>query len=243
MSKGRGRRSIPADELGIDAVRPAADQTMHDAVYRELRRAMMAGAMQPNVPISIRSLAKRLGTGTSPVKDALRRLSADGVLHANPKSAFRISSISADRYRDLVEIRVRLESFATSVAARRSSPDLIRKLDTLNERYLRLYAKEPHAALRNNQEFHFAIYQASGMPDLVEIIASVWTRVGPYLGLSIVTLDSAEASANHRGLIESIAAGDGRSAARWLEKDLRSTVPGILAAIDSMYGAHGAQNS
>ncbi len=189
-------------------------------IYEALRRGIIAGGIEPGQILTNRSIAAYLGVSTTPVRDALRRLAADGVLQALPKSAFIAPPISAARFNDILEIRVLLERFATSRAATRIDAASLRKLQLINAQYSNKSLSQDEK-LRANREFHFEIYRLAGMADIIDSIELLWVRIGPLLNFTVTPADQMAGVRHHSDILAALKARDPDAAARAIEADLR----------------------
>ena len=80
--------------------------------------------------------------------------------------------------------RGRLETLAAETACLRLSAEELDRLAAINDRHAAAHAAgDVKAVLRCNEDFHFALYRAAGMPMLMQIIESLWLQVGPVLNL------------------------------------------------------------
>jgi DNA-binding GntR family transcriptional regulator len=199
----------------------AEDQAMYLNIYDVLRQGIMSGAVQPGQTLSNRSIAAQIGVSTTPVRDALRRLVADGVLQAVPKSAFIVPPVSIERFKQLLELRVLLERFAAERAARAISASDLEKLSTANDIYADR-TTSPSERLRANRDFHFLIYRSGGMDDLVTLIELLWVRVGPLLHFTTSSTGHEIGIAHHRAIMAALRDREGTAAAAAIEADLRS---------------------
>lgn len=224
---GRGRRRGAGGGLALGAGALEGTAPLYDAVYAALCRVLMQGGIGAEERLSVRAMAERLGTSATPVKEALRRLRADGVVYALPKSAFCIVPMPPERYRALLDIRVRLEPLAAEAACRGAVPGLAARLAALNARYRAVPAGDTAAFLAANQQFHFALYEAAGLPDLLDIIRGLWLRIGPHLGQA-AGLDPVAASRHHDRLIAALRDGDAAAAGQAVRDDLESAAAVIL---------------
>ena len=194
---------------------------MYLNIYGALRQEIISGAVGPGQTLSNRSIAAQIGVSTTPVRDALRRLVADGVLQAVPKSAFIVRPVSLERFRQLLELRVLLERFAAERAATAISEADLEKLSAANA----IYADKTASAgdrLRANCDFHFLIYRAAGINDLVTLIELLWVRVGPLLNFTTSDSDHDAGIAHHLSIMAALHRKDGAAAAASIEADLRS---------------------
>ncbi len=80
--------------------------THAEATYLELRADLLACRLPPGEPIGIKETALRLRTNPSAVREALSRLSSEGLAYAEPQKGFRATPISIEELRDLTEVRI-----------------------------------------------------------------------------------------------------------------------------------------
>ena len=94
-----------------------------DAVYRQLRAEIEAGALRPGAPLGELLVVARTGASRTPVREALRRLAADGLVELAGRSGARVSRVSLGSVRDLYDLRLLLEPEAMRQAARAAATD------------------------------------------------------------------------------------------------------------------------
>jgi DNA-binding GntR family transcriptional regulator len=202
------------------ALRPIETATLQDQVYREIKRQIMSGAYKPGQTLSMQTVADALHTSTMPVREAMRRLTAEHAVEIRPKRAIRIPLMSRSRFSEIADIRVALEGLAAAYAARNITAAEIAAL----ERILAASERAREAAdvrgyLAQNQAFHFTIYGAARSLILLPIIETLWVQTGPVLGL--YTEQGLEIGAEYHGLvIRRLRARDGRGARTALVKDI-----------------------
>ncbi len=172
----------------LGATPPLERQTLGDQVYRHIRQLLIAGRLTPGDRLSLRSVGDALGVSMMPVREAVSRLVADQALEVMPNRAVRVPVMHARQFRQLATIREQIEGFAAAQAACHGRPEQIKDIARAEEHFAAIAAKakpDRAAAVEANQAFHFAVYAASGMPDLVEIIGGLWLKVGPVINLDL----------------------------------------------------------
>ncbi len=200
-----GRQQSQAPDL--EAVDLALPDTVERQVYRSIRQAMMSGLIAPGTSLTSRSLAQVLKVSVQPVRDALKRLEADGVIDGRPQSGFLLRHVSKQEYRHIIEIRQRLEGLAGRAAIANVAAGTIRQLERINEKMSRYdTAKE---ALAENYRFHFTIYRLADRPSLLAIIENLWVRMGPALHHHPYKITSAETMDRHDRIIRALERKDG----------------------------------
>lgn len=160
------------------------EKAMRDAVYDSIRNSLVRGRFAPGEKLVLRQLALEFGVSLTPVREALHRLIAEGVLTQEHSRSVRVPVLSQERTLELRDIRVVLEGLAAERAAKRASAAEIKQLERL--------AKEVDAARKTGDialdtqkvaEFQFTLYAASGMPVLLRQIEMLWLQTGPYIRL------------------------------------------------------------
>ncbi len=220
--RGRVARAVPVGRFVPHAARPIDRQ-----VYEHLRHILASGAVAPGQKLSTRALAEAFGLSAMPTRVALKQLAAEGVLIAKPRSGFEVAPASADAYRELLAIRVRLEGLAVREAASRMTSSSLRAAETFH-RMIAAHNSPDRAYLELNFAFHFEIYRAAEMPRLLDMIETLWTRIGPFLNYPAKLLDFSRAIANHQRILDALHARDGEGAEAALRQDLEEAAEVIL---------------
>ena len=117
-----------------------------------------------------------------PVREAIQRLVAAKALVQSPDRVIRVAPFTREIYDQVSRIRMHLEAFAAERACISRDAALPAKLTAHNEAMLeaaRAYNIEQ--ALIENQSFHFEMYEAAKYPELLEMIANLWLRAGPFV--------------------------------------------------------------
>ncbi len=160
----------------------AADTPLHENVYQEIRRNLIAGQFQPGEAVTLRGLAGKFGTSAMPVREALRRLIAERALDLGPNRSARVPIVTSAKYAEICEVRIALEGLAAEKAALLIADSELDRIDGLCAEVTA--AAERHDAptyFAKNQEMHFSVYRAARSPLLLDMIEGIWLRVGPTL--------------------------------------------------------------
>jgi DNA-binding GntR family transcriptional regulator len=197
--------------------------TLNEAVYQQLKQALMTGRIAPGSTMTIRSLAASFGVSLMPVREALRRLVAEHVLVLQPNRSVALPVITRERFREITRIRTSLEGLAAEEAATHLTRPEIDRLDALNQAIERPGASRSPEYLINNREFHFTIYRNSGMPTLLSIIESLWVQIGPLLTIQqrIYSKAPDQAQPHHRRALRAFRRRDGAQARAAIVADIQ----------------------
>lgn len=149
-------------------------------VEEELRNALIEGRLEPGTRLVTKELADTLGMSITPVREALVRFAASGILTAEPAQSFRVPNLNAAQYSELSEVRKAVEGLASAKAAARITAGEIAAMEVLLAQYLAAKSSgDPHVALKINKEFRFVLYNAANMPTLLGVIETLWLKAGP----------------------------------------------------------------
>jgi len=211
-------------------------RTLRHHARERLRESIVSGVLSPGEKVSLRTIAAQLGVSMQPVREAVSSLVADRALEVLPNRAVRVPMLSLGQFRELTAIRLAIEGFAAERAARFRTPGDLRRIARHDASFRRQGASaRPNlgAAVAANKEFHFAVYRAAALPELLPIIEGLWLRIGPVLNLDLRSNLSktrvGKSAGHHAALVAAIASGDGRAARRALAADISGAAKHIEA--------------
>ncbi len=197
--------------------------TKADEVARTLEDEIVSGAVAPGQVLRQEGVCARFGVSRTPVREALQRLEALGLVTALPNRGARVRSISSAELREAFMIRAELESLATAQAAQRITAEQLARLDAAEERFAALTLEvraqmrsgEPNTSelvvgwMAANHAFHDVIYEAAALPR-VEMLAKSARRtfIGEHIWSARGELDElfARNDMQHRAIREALAA-------------------------------------
>src|SRR5215469_4558318 len=105
-----------------------------DSVVRELRRMIFDGELQAKQPLRQEDLALRLGTSRHPVREALGRLSGEGLVNFRSRYGYTVRALGPDEIAEIFEIRMILEEHAGHVATLRRDAKAIAEVEAILRR-------------------------------------------------------------------------------------------------------------
>lgn len=159
-------------------------EILREQVYQQIRTGLMSGRFAPGQKLTIRGLAAEVGTSLTPVREALYRLTAEGAFQGQANRSVRVPILTGEQIRELRDIRIAVEGLAVSRAAPRITVAELRDIRRVAARLKASRAKGEYGDdMTNIFAFHQAVYRASGMPTLTQMIETLWLRTGPYLRL------------------------------------------------------------
>ncbi|MFV0525513.1 MAG: GntR family transcriptional regulator [Acidimicrobiales bacterium] len=207
-----------------------------EVVYRTVRREITTGRRPGGSWLREGEIADELGVSRTPVREALRRLSAEGLVRHEPNRGVRVETWSAVDLDEIFGLRALLEPEACSLATRSGRLDLgeLRRLASAMDEAVAGPEPDLDALTDLNNAFHHRIYQGSGNARLAAQITTL-------IDVTVVQRTFAHYSerslrrslAHHHELVDAFEAGDPEWAAAVMTSHVHaawSTVPGRPAA-------------
>lgn len=193
---------------------------LRESVYSALHAAFTRGVFAPGDVLSLRTLADQLGTSMTPVREAVRRLVAEGALIDTPSRKLQVPPFDKERLTDLMRARIALEPLLTELAVERIDRKAVEELAAILEEAAE-NADQPD--LEQNHRFHFTLYKQSCSPVILPLVEGLWLQYGPYLKLMIANAGPAIGRGNdiHAEILEAVRARNGPAAAAGVSKDIR----------------------
>ncbi|MBE2276547.1 MAG: GntR family transcriptional regulator, partial [Rhodobacteraceae bacterium] len=154
----------------------------HEVTYARLRDMILFGHLAPGQPVTIQGLIAELGAGMTPVREAIRRLTAEGALLPQGNRRVAVPPMTAETLDQLAFARLSIEPHLAERAAARLTPALIARLAGIDDAVTAAMDRgDIPAYLQANHAFHFALYEAADAPVLLDLARSLWLRAGPSL--------------------------------------------------------------
>lgn len=200
-------------------------------VYEALRYALMSGGILPGAGLTSRSLSEAMGVSPTPVREALKRLEADGALVSRSKSAFFVYGPDKTDFTEITDIRLKLEGHAIRCAALKAHAKDLEELHRINEQYRSALSGATHPAvdpLQVNFRFHFEVYKLSGSAILTRMIETLWLRIGPTLQRDWPADSDRSTTIFHDQMLDALARNDPDTAEAALHNDLTAAYREIL---------------
>ncbi|HWD06222.1 MAG TPA: GntR family transcriptional regulator [Amycolatopsis sp.] len=207
-----------------------------DVAYAELRGRILSGALRPGSRLEQNDLAGDLGMSLTPLREAIRRLSSEGLIHLDAHRDARVAGMSAGEARQLFEVRLSLDPTAAMYAAQRRTDDDLTALRAAVARLLPVTREWGEEALTAHRAFHRALYVASHNATLVRLLDDIWDKTDRYrrAGLELPpgneprTRDHRE----HHDLVDLIAAGNATGACDLMRSHIERSL--LASAIDAL---------
>ena len=186
-------------------------QTAADVVYRQLRGQIFAKKRQPGDRLTEEAIAQELDVSRTPVREAIRRLAAEGLATLIPNAGARLAKPTRQEIIDTYELREFLECLAARKAALNVTAAQTNKLQqTIDEEEQIFAARNFEAYLDVNNRFHRTLAECSGNDVLAEFINNLLARTCVYMIFydSFFDMSTNPSLDEHRALLKALLAHD-----------------------------------
>jgi DNA-binding GntR family transcriptional regulator len=212
-----------------NAAAPSPKLPAPELVREGLREAIMSGEFESGTLLRQDALAERFGTSRIPVREALQKLEAEGLVRIHPNRGAVVTHLSLEDVLELMDIRIALECRALVLAI----PNMTEEDFAAWEDDLRLYDQEedPKKWARLNWKFHQSLYSACDRPRLIAMIEANVEQIGRFTSEQVsLTVGKRRPQEEHWNIIDACRQGNADKAAKLLQQHIQHTQKSLLAA-------------
>lgn len=204
-------------------------RTASDDVADTLREAIISGQFEDGEELNQVELARHFGVSRVPVREALRRLEAEGLVTAEAHRRVVVPGLDRARIAEIFEIRALLESYMLERAAPKLSSDDVAAMRDILEAMDRTRGRD--AWLKRNHEFHNLLLGPADAPTTMALVERLSAQVERYLRRTGGILRTEEVGREHRAILDALERNADKQAAKALSKHILSTRDAVLAAL------------
>jgi len=225
------------------ASKAPADTSLRSQVYDSLRDALTGGRFAPGQKLSFRYIAATLGVSMTPVREAVRRLVAEGAFEMRPNRSARVPLMTRDKILELRDIRLAVEGLATEKAAALTTREEAATLRRIAAELVAVRIRGDTVADRHKiREFHFTLYAIANQPTLLRVIEGLWLQTGPYMNLLYPDFVASPRGPERRlRIIKALQAHDGATARREMQGDIGDALTYVAGLADALGNIAPAQ--
>jgi DNA-binding GntR family transcriptional regulator len=207
MPKATPSKQTPAFDTSDDATLSRGERA-----YQKLQAAIQSGTLKPGTRLRENELAEWLNSSRTPVREALNRLQADGLVVQEPRRGMIVTQLDHNMVAELYVMREVLEGTAAALAARHASEVEISMLREIAERD-REILDDPVKCAKNNKLFHETLYRAAHNRYLLRTVSMLRESM-TLLGQTTLSLPGRPDSAyeEHDALVSAIEKHDAAKA-------------------------------
>ncbi len=206
-----------ADELSV------IDRTsISDQVYYHIKKMILSGELTAGKRIPEERIAEQFKVSRTPVREAIRKLAAYGLVVIKPRSYAFVATLSPKEERDITEVRVSLEKLSFKLFCRVKTEKQVEELRKLSARCVEANRRSDIAAAHElDSMLHLEIARATGNVELFRMLSMLDAKLQLLrLRQSIPSARLSQYFNQHERLIELLAAGDVEALDRLLDEHI-----------------------
>ena len=213
---------------------PLPDQSLSDAVVDRIRTAIWSGVYAPGDRLVERRLAHEFGISHIPLREALARLTEEGLVEKLPRRGARVASLTPRMLEEVSSLRVVLEQFVVRRLKDRFTNGAHAELQVIVDHMVE--GAEKHDLVRVHeldQQFHQRLWELTDHALLVELAAQMRSRTSHFYRAAAASLGPDEVrrhADSHQQLLDVIASGDRRAAERAMQQHVEQAAQRIADA-------------
>jgi len=215
------------------------DATASEAALRLLRRDIVSGALEPDSKLKMRVLKARYGIGSSPMREALAQLAAQGLVHQSSQKGFRVPPLSAAHLVDITRSRQLIEIEAVKLAIAHGDAawedEIVASFHLLERMFMRLRGTQKpdvHEFEARHQRFHRSLIAACPLTEVKAFCDKLYLQATRYrLLLRRYAFTREVVVAEHRILMDAVLSRSKVDAARALKAHIGLTADVLLGEL------------
>lgn len=203
--------------------------------YRALRDSILSFKLQQKTVYNEMSVAQELGLSRTPVREALLRLSSEGLITFLPRKGFIVTSYTQNDIEEVFELRLILESVVIRKIANKISQ---KKIDTLRE-YIELQEQaaaenDYHSFMLSDRAFHKTFFELGGNSKLIEIVNN-FQDICHMVGICYLKIDGLYQRAidDHLAILKSLEERDADKAVAAITNHINQVKTAVIKTISS----------
>jgi DNA-binding GntR family transcriptional regulator len=156
-----------------------AEPSKHEAAYRKIRQRILNGHYGPGYRLVFSSLARDLDISPVPVREAIRRLEAEGLVTFEHNIGARVATLHDDEWEHLIQALALLDGYAVAQAAPRITAEALDEAQETNDAMRRCIGNplDNVRVMLLHRDFHRTIYEFAENLYIVESLHRVWNRI------------------------------------------------------------------
>jgi DNA-binding GntR family transcriptional regulator len=200
----------------VDSLSLPSRPLLPEAVYRQLLGAILNGVFRPGQMLRQEEIAARLGVSRGPLREALPRLEAEGIVILHPRRGYTVTSLDPAEIDELFDLRMELETKLASFAIARRGPADIANVQRVNLALGELVALIDVSASSDrirwfdlNFELHDALLAPAGLKQHMRILTKLRSQIEPYIRMEVyLTGDLDQSQSEHNLLVAAFVRGE-----------------------------------
>jgi DNA-binding GntR family transcriptional regulator len=204
----------------------------HEIVYRNLREMILFGELAPGQAVTIQGLTETMDAGMTPVREAIRRLTAEGALSFQGNRRVIVPRLTPENIEELIFARAAIEPQLIRLASAVATPEDLDQLERMDAMLdAAIVRGDVHGYLMYNHRFHERLYDLARAPILKELAMGMWLRFGPSLRVVCGRIGTTGVADQHKETLTAMRDGDAEGAAAAIRADVIQGMEVVRASL------------
>ncbi|MEM6986250.1 MAG: GntR family transcriptional regulator [Pseudomonadota bacterium] len=199
------------------------ETTAQEQAYANLRKRVLVGDLAPGQKLTLRGIAAELGLSPTPVREALRRLAAEGALHVQQNRRVIVPKPTTAQLVELVQLRCAVEIHLAERALPFVSDHLVATMRAVDDDIdAAVVARDYAGIVLENQRFHALLFAANPTHVGLPLVDSLWLQLGPCMRIAASFVDELYPEDHHKVLLDALSVRDAERVKRTLTQDIQA---------------------
>jgi DNA-binding GntR family transcriptional regulator len=217
-------------------IEPVRQLPLPETIQRQIKAAIVTGEFVPGQMLRQEELAQRLGASRAPLREALSRLEAEGLVVLLPRRGYAVMSLDRDEIAELFDLRIVLEERLARLAVERRSAEDVERLRAISGAMSALSPQTNPDIVAlwydQNTEFHAALVEPANLRHFTRLYNTVRENLEPYIRVEMqLTGGFEQAQDEHDQIVAAFAARDADTLGRLISEHASHTKERLLAGL------------
>jgi len=224
-------------------IEPVRQLPLPETIQRQIKAAIVAGELAPGQMLRQEELAQRLGASRAPLREALSRLEAEGLVVLLPRRGYAVIALDGDEIAELFDLRIALEERMARLAVQRRTDADVDRLREIS-RAMRALSPQTNPDIvaqwyDHNTQFHAALVEPAQLRHFTRLYNTVRDNLEPYVRVEMqLTGGFEQAQEEHEQIIAAFAARDADLLGGLVSEHARHTKERLLAGLATQVERH-----
>ncbi len=211
-------------------------QSLHEEIAERLRAMIQDGELPPGSRVQELELAESFGISRTPLREALKVLTSEGLVEHRPNRGFSVARVEVDEIAAIFEVLGALETLTGQLVCERADEAQLERIEKLHRQLAELHRQHKRAQyFRVNQDIHLALAEATGNPTLLSTYAGMLGKIVRARSLANAEpFRWDESLTEHEAFMEALRARDGALFGQRLREHNAHTAAEVLKALRAL---------
>lgn len=196
--------------MSLTSEQPTSQSSATQLAHNKLRDLILTGELAPGEKLKIDRLRKILGTGASPIREALSLLTSDQLVVRHEQRGFSAAETSSENFQEILNLRCTLESMALRQSIQSKTDEWIETLIVVHHRMTRFHTSRSDDFEREHKNFHMALIGNCASPLLLRYCSQLYDLNIRYRYIAGRSIDYKGRKVNdeHQKILDAVVAGN-----------------------------------